>query len=62
VIDQCAADGVTQSVWSDQLLQVYDGVLVCLTVVDGTVDAGIEGVDPECLGLPETGGGRARPS
>lgn len=61
VIDQCAADGVTQSVWSDQLLQVYDGVLVCFTVVDGTVDVGIEGVDPECRGLPATGGGRARP-
>jgi hypothetical protein len=63
VLDQCGVDGVVQATWPGGSFEdLYGGVRVCLTALDGSVTLTTSEDDPTCTsGLPGTGGGRSRP-
>lgn len=62
VIDQCAAEGTTQSVWSERQLGPFVGVCVVVTDSDGELTAVVENVTCDAIDdFAGTGGNRSRP-
>lgn len=63
VIERCASDGVVQPIWAGGSLgELYRGVMVCITELDGTLEYTTSQDDGGCQRLGITGGGRVRPA
>jgi hypothetical protein len=63
VLDNCSAADTPQLIWPGGRFEaVHDGVLVCIDELDGELSISTDEDDPDCRGLPGTGGSRVRPT